>query len=96
MTKLYWSTKQKKWVDTPQHIPEGKPSGLYVQSDWEPVESPITGEVFGGRRAYLDHIREHQGHIKERGETKAPPKPDRQAIRSAVKESLRELGVTGG
>lgn len=91
--KLYWSKKDMKWVETPQHVPQ---SQTYLQSDWEPVESPIDGKVYSGRAAYLEHVKASGGHIREPGDTKPLPKPNRQEIRAAVKQSLRELGVTGG
>lgn len=89
--KLYWSKAEMKWVERPtQTAPQ-----VHLQSDWEPITSPITDEVITGRAAYMSHLREHGCHIKEPGSDAPKSGPDRAQIRADVKQSLRELGVIG-
>lgn len=70
------------------------PQAAYVIGDIQPYRSMATGEIVGGRRQHREHLKAHRlievgNEVKAHVSQARPPQPDRQAIRSALIESVR-------
>ena len=87
--KLIWCTSKKTWVDPSEQVG----ARVFVQSDIETLQSPITGETIHTRSQYERHLKAFGHHVSEPGDVGRKAQPDRGEIRAAVKASLNDLGV---
>lgn len=87
MTKYLW--RGGKWIEASK----APLRQMFIQSDIETMQSPITGETIHTRSQYDRHLKAFGHHVSEPGDVGQKPRTDRGEIRAAVKESLRDLGV---